>query len=282
MKKAICMSLTMLLFTVLAFSQSTKIIYDESKAVYYKVGEKFYHKEGCPLLGGSRAAKSFLLAVQEGMEPCPECFKEEIQAALKQKSGSSISFPNVESGPKVNPINMNSGGFRGIQWGLTEADVRKAEAGEIASAQVNNIGLKVLAFKGKIGNLECLVGYYFAENKLVEGRYIFVNEHSNPTLFIDDYHEIDSSIQEKYGTPSEKDTIWRDELYKSKPAEWGMAVQVGHLAFQTMWNLKDCSIIHLLKGDNFAANHAVDYQCTKPELLSLIKKVGEEAKKKIW
>jgi hypothetical protein len=61
-----------------------------------------------------------------------------------------------------------------------------------------------------------------------------------------------------------------------------MALKVGHLAYETKWNLKDCSILHQLTGDNFSVTHAVYYQSTNPEHLRLVKKAEAETKKKIW
>jgi len=174
-----------------------------------------------------------------------------------------------------------SGNFRAYAWGAAKEDIVKAE-GSSSTPGKTPAGLETLAFKGEAGGMECIIGYFFAEGILVQGRYIFTGEHSNRTLYIDDYNKVKASLIEKYGKPKSDDIIWRDNLYKDEPSEWGMAIAVGHLAYGAKWVLSDTEINLQLFGDNHSVTFLLDYQSKLPEHLDLRKKVEAKAKQGIW
>ena len=172
--------------------------------------------------------------------------------------------------------------FRLATWGISQEAVTKLEGKGPDRKEKNNVGLDILAFKGTAGGLDCYYAYFFAEDKLVEGRYAFVETHTNKNSYIDDFKSVKASLTEKYGKPTEDDTIWRNNLYKDDPSEWGMAVSVGHLIYQAKWTAIDTKIFLQLKGDNYKFTHVVQYTSTLPEHLDLVKKAEEKAKKNIW
>lgn len=174
-------------------------------------------------------------------------------------------------------------GFRGSVWGITMDAVRATEKGAFVKEQAGGAsGLKILTYKGTAVGIECYIGYYFAGGALVEGRYVLLASHQNKNLYIDDFKTADTSLAEKYGTAAESNSLWRNALYKDDPSEWGMAVSLGHLVYETNWKLPGTKVQHLLYGDNFKITHAVDFQSIDPAHVKLIEEARKNASKTTW
>jgi len=173
--------------------------------------------------------------------------------------------------------------FREAAWGMSQEQVKKIEKSDFIKKEYSKTtGLDILAYKGQAGNLECLIAYYFAENQMVEGRYVFTEEHMNNNLFIQDFNEVKNALKEKYGEPKEDEIIWRNDLYKDDSSGWGTALAVGHLVFQAVWKLSDTEITLQCYGDNFEVEHRLQYKSIIEKHVQLVKKALEKAKKVIW
>lgn len=173
--------------------------------------------------------------------------------------------------------------FREATWGMSQEQIKKIETNDfIKKDRGKTSGLDILGYKGQAGGLDCLIAYYFTENQLVEGRYVFIEKHTNRNLYIMDFKNIKESLIEKYGKPSTDKVIWRDDLYKDDFSDWGMAVSVGHLVFEAIWKLPETKINLQLKGDNYKITYFLDYASEMPKYKELIKKAIEKAKKGIW
>lgn len=173
--------------------------------------------------------------------------------------------------------------FRMTSWGMTQDEVKKLETGEfIKESKSKSTGLNILTYKGQAGALKCVVGYFFAEGQLVEGRYIFYEQHTNKNLYITDFKEVKVQLTEKYGEPSEDKVVWGNDLYRDDPSHHGMAISVGHLAMQITWELPTTKIRLRLIGDNYKISHWLDYKSEIKEHIELAKIAEEKAKKTIW
>ena len=173
--------------------------------------------------------------------------------------------------------------FRNASWGMSQEQVKEIEKNEFYQKSKNQAtGLNMLLYKGPAGGHECLIAYYFAENQLVQGRYAFAEKHSNENLYIDDFREIKSSLTEKYGKHTEDNVIWRNSLYKDDISDWGLAISIGHLAFETIWTLPETKVMHQCKGDNYDITHILNYSSEIEKHKELVKKSKEKAKKTIW
>lgn len=173
--------------------------------------------------------------------------------------------------------------FRNSSWGMSQEQVKKIEKNEFYQKLKNPAtGLEQLIYKGPVGGLECLIAYYFAENQLVQGRYVFMEGHSNRNLYIDDFTEIKSSLKEKYGNPTEDDVVWRNDLYKDDFSDWGLAISIGHAVFEATWALPETEILLQCKGDNYDITHILNYRSEIEKHKELIKKAEKKAKKVIW
>lgn len=173
-------------------------------------------------------------------------------------------------------------GFRNASWGMTVEETKKLEAAKPDREDKEARGLDMIVYIGKADALSCAYGYIFADDKLVEGRYRFIEKHTNNNQYIEDFNVIKASLVEKYGKPKSDETIWYNNLYKSDPNEWGFAVSLGHLAFQAVWQTANTKILLQLQGDNYEFTHLLQYASTSKEHLDLIKKAEAKAKKGIW
>lgn len=177
---------------------------------------------------------------------------------------------------------MSKTNFREARWGMTKAQIKAIEKGKSIGEKRSDDGLDFLAYEGKAGSLDCVIGYYFAENQLIEGRYFFTEKHANRILFIDDFRTVQNALTMKYGKPTEDETYWRNDLYKDDPSDWGMAVAVGHLAFETIWDIPETGVRLQLLGDNYKVSHRLGYYSKSRKHQDLKKKANEKAKKGIW
>lgn len=148
--------------------------------------------------------------------------------------------------------------FRKAFWGMSQADVKKLESEKIEGE--SNDGLM---YNDRVFGINCIVGYLFIKDKLYKGVYDFsapLNAHSNSSDYLNDFETIKSKLNEKYGIPKKDKTIWKDELYKDKPSDWGTAVSAGQLVRFCEWG-KPGSIITLqIFGDNFEISLRLDYE----------------------
>jgi hypothetical protein len=169
-------------------------------------------------------------------------------------------------------------GFRGFQWGAPPADIKTGEKAILINETTSPEGLFVLQYQGNIGDLGAIFTYCFAESRFVEGRYLITEDHENQNLFIGDFERVDSSLSEKYGKSTKLTTAWSNKLYKDDPDEWGLAVSIGHLVYQTEWAQPGMKIIHQLRGDNFKVLHLLYYTSTDPAHQKLVEDAAKKAK----
>lgn len=252
----------------------------ESDVVYVIPGEKIYHLANCEKLGNRKTGMALSIAKKKGYTACPVCFPEKKETL--QKIEKKLEIP-LKIDTKIETPAISKSGFRETLWGMSQEQVKKIEKSEFMKKEHSkSSGLDILIYKEKAGELDCILGYYFAENQLVEGRYVFIEKHFNKNLFIHDFKKVKEQLIEKYGMPKEDETIWRNDLYKDDPSHWGTAVSIGHLVFETTWKLPETKITLQCYGDNFEVNHRLSYISEINKHKELVKKAKEKAKKVIW
>ena len=146
--------------------------------------------------------------------------------------------------------------FRKTKWGVSIEKVKSAETGTLIP-ELNDPNM--LGFTGTVGGLETLIGYYFVNNKLWKGAYIFSETHSNRNLFIEDYGTIKNNLIEKYGEPIIDNINWSNYLYSDDPSQFGFAISLGHLSLNCSWEIGDTKIQMVLNGDNYKITHILGY-----------------------
>lgn len=130
--------------------------------------------------------------------------------------------------------------FRYVNWGMTQSEVEWEES----SLRVLKRSDKLLMYQTTYERMDCWLGYIFYDKALIGAAYYFIHSRSNPSYYIDDYESLKSLLTQKYGSPWESRTVWRDETYKNNP---GRAIMTGGLELYTFWR-KGKTIIGLNLG----------------------------------
>lgn len=159
--------------------------------------------------------------------------------------------------------------FRKANWGMSKAQVKATESGEPEREDDSFLG-----YGGRIANMDALIAYIFAENKLVMAKYLFIEKHSNKNDFIMDYNNLKESIEKEHGKPKDEDKLWRSNLYKNDYSQWGFAVSVGHLVYFSKWETKETDIGLILSGENYRIRLVAQY--SSKLLKQLMEKVTEK------
>ena len=107
-----------------------------------------------------------------------------------------------------------------------------------------------------------MAGYYFVNDKLWKGVYIFSETHTNKNKYIEDYLSITKILKKKYGDPTETDVLWSNDLYKNDYSDWGFSVSMGYTTFYSQWKTENTSISIILSGNNYKLSHKLAYEST--------------------
>jgi len=160
--------------------------------------------------------------------------------------------------------------FRDTTWGTSKEQVKATEDGKPGIEDDTS-----LAYKATINGKEFACTYSFLEDKLYAGGYIFIGEHTNENLYIEDYEDMKETLTKKYGKPkTEIPGLWNNDLYKDDKSNWGKAISMGHLVYGASWETSTTRIDFLLWGDNYNIKLALYY--TGKELEEWVNKINEE------
>jgi hypothetical protein len=163
--------------------------------------------------------------------------------------------------------------FRQTTWGMNSSQIVSAE-GKQPVFQDKRSSIQMLGYSDQIANLNCNVIYILAYDQLVRTKYRISEKHTNNTEYLSDYDRLKEGLSTKYGKPVSDTIHWKDNLYKSDPSHWGMAVAVGHMVKFTRWENPRTIIILYLTGDNFEIDLGIEY--SSKELRALEEKAKKE------
>ncbi len=147
-----------------------------------------------------------------------------------------------------------SGAFRGIPWGSPRNTVVKT-----GGVEPGYLGGQLMGRETALLGLDFLTIYYFSDDKLVRGRYVLSEEHSNQNDFIQDYQKIKAALDSKYGPPEMDEIVWRNQSYRDDADQYGYAIASGQLAYQADWEGDDTDITLQLSGDNYKITVFIEY-----------------------
>lgn len=89
--------------------------------------------------------------------------------------------------------------FEKINWGMSKEEVKKAVKDKFIE---ENRGEDDLQYKGKVGGLDCYIGYFFEEGKLISAGYTIIQSSTNKDDYINDYKKLKEYFIKKYGKPA--------------------------------------------------------------------------------
>jgi hypothetical protein len=180
-----------------------------------------------------------------------EAFNEEVSWDGNTNSVYIGSKPEKEEDNALKPD------FRNVQWGMSKEEVKKYENSELTSDIEEGLGYQNL----RVARFDTVLTYHFnVNNELFSAGYYLIHEHSNKNDFIDDFDYLKELLIEKYGEPKEDEIIWKDDLYKDDPSDWGMAIFTGDLIYKSLWENEDLIVELRLKGDNYKKEFTILYK----------------------
>ncbi|MBT6225513.1 MAG: hypothetical protein HOI47_02525 [Candidatus Scalindua sp.] len=148
--------------------------------------------------------------------------------------------------------------FRNVNWGMPKEEVKLIEKAKILQEDEN-----MLIFEEELSGLNVYLQYVFVGRKLVRANYNINENHANSTAHIADYNKLKELLTKKYDTPLDDQIVWKDDQYRDRPQEWGMAISKGDLVLFSVWELWSTSITLYLTGDNYKTIHRIEYKSKK-------------------
>lgn len=151
--------------------------------------------------------------------------------------------------------------FRQAKWGMSDKEVRNNE--NIIEEGTDRSGNFYSVTEDNFAELPVRVSYYFSNNKLVGGGYIFTSSHIRENEYIDDYEQIKRYMTDIYGAPDDEIMLWQNTKaqaeFEDDPGHWGDAICLGKLSFITKWESRRTLIELFLKGANKQIKIAIRY-----------------------
>jgi len=151
-------------------------------------------------------------------------------------------------------MSLTASDFRDANWGMSRSQVKKTEKAKFFASEKD-----LVFYKGTIIGLNTFITYGFSNNKLINGGYLISGKHTNQNDYIDDYKKIQKALKEKYGNPRYDKVYWKNKLYKDNVEDYGLAISIGHLIYEAVWDLDNTEILLQLSGDNYKISLLVKY-----------------------
>ena len=130
-------------------------------------------------------------------------------------------------------------------WGQQPDALRLSVAGT-----VERDGEGKLIYLRNLADHGVLEGYEFHHESLVRGQYILLQRSLNGlNEFIGYYRTLKDQLTTTYGSPTNDQTVWDNDLYEPVPDYWGVAVLIGHLHYHATWETADGTITLELTGN---------------------------------
>ena len=93
----------------------------------------------------------------------------------------------------------------------------------------------------------------------VRTKYIFQQKHDEKNDFLGDFTMVDAFLIGNMERSTEQRVSWHNEMYKTEPRRYGIAVSLGHLLYSTQWKGTRTVVTHALTGENGAITHEIEY-----------------------
>jgi len=100
--------------------------------------------------------------------------------------------------------------FKKTNWGMSKEQVKTTEDKKPDFEDNTILSYEVTIIEK---DFECV--YLFLEDTLYGSRYLFLGEHTNKNLYIDDYEELKDILTKEYGKPKIDKVTWKNDLFKN-------------------------------------------------------------------
>jgi len=149
--------------------------------------------------------------------------------------------------------------FRSVRWGMTSREVLASET-DCMIVDVDGTGEMLMGMSTVAGYSATVIYEFDPLGQLTGGGYMFSEQHTDGSLYIDDFEDLQGLLTEKYGQPVFAGPNWKNELFRYQRASWGTALALGHVSFLARWETPRTTIMLYLNGDDFKIRHAIIYK----------------------
>lgn len=130
-------------------------------------------------------------------------------------------------------------------WGQDPETLRLSVAGTVERDEEGK-----LIYLRNLSDHGVLEGYEFRHETLVRGQFILLQRPLNGlNEFIGYYRTLKEQLTAAYGSPTNDQVVWDNDLYQPVPDYWGVAVLIGHLHYHAAWETADGTITLELTGN---------------------------------
>jgi hypothetical protein len=168
--------------------------------------------------------------------------------------------------------------FRNTRWGMNKTQVVRIEGSP--NQRENSGGMDIIQYPQKVLNMDCMIGYVFAYNKLAKAKYSFLANYEDKNQYIRSYDKIRDILIQKYGKPEAEKVLWQDKQYQADRSKWGLALSQGHLEFNSLWKDSETEIQLRVYGGRNRIFLVALYSGL--EYMDLTKKVRAQSHLSIW
>jgi hypothetical protein len=144
------------------------------------------------------------------------------------------------------------------EWGMTSTQLKRIEG--LPVHQGESQGYEIIGYRKEILDRDCLIGYYFSNDRLKGAKLSFLDQHSNKNQNIADFKRIRNLLAQKYGRPIEDKISWEDVTHKENISEWGNAISLGHLKYISRWSTQKTEVYLHLFGEEDEISLEVTYK----------------------
>jgi hypothetical protein len=123
-------------------------------------------------------------------------------------------------------------------------------------------GYKIIGYQKEVLERNCLIGYYFSDDRLKGAKISFLEQPTNKNQNIADFKRIKDLLVQKYGRPIEDKITWEDATHKESIAEWGNAIGMGHLEYVSKWSSRKTEVLLHLSGEEDEISLELTYKPT--------------------
>jgi hypothetical protein len=146
--------------------------------------------------------------------------------------------------------------FRAVNWGMSVADVKKAEAAKLQEEKDGE-----LIFETHIAGEPVVIHYRFDAGKLASAEYDFVQQYRETERYVEAFDVLQNQLEKKYGAPLANVQRCDDSFYADYPRRWGTGIVVGKLTRDANWKREKLLISHSIRAlPGGIVGHAVEYQ----------------------
>jgi hypothetical protein len=146
------------------------------------------------------------------------------------------------------------------EWGMNSNQLKRIEGQPAHQGQSQ--GYNIIGYQKKILNRGCLIGFYFANDRLKGAKLSFLEPHKNKNQNIADFKKIKDLLAQKYGRPIEDKISWEDATHRENISEWGEAIGMGHLKYISKWSTRETEVLLYLFGEEDEISLEVTYKPT--------------------